>query len=181
MTEAPEIALAALAVQLAALKTTLGQTRDDLENADRDLAARIDQLASQLAALAERGPKGPSATCWPALDQDARTAAMAALADWVSHMRHWHPTYFHAVTDCWTSHPEVVIELHNLMTECTRIYRNPHPQLADALLFYDRWLPGTLRRCREVLKDCSVRCAREKDLDYYRSVIGEHPGIRSQR
>jgi hypothetical protein len=181
MTEVPDTAVAALAVQLAALKASLGQTRDDLEAANRDLAARIDQITRQLAALAERGPKGPAAACWPALDADARDAATAALADWVGHMRHWHPTYFHAVTDCWATHPEVVIELHNLMTEFTRIYRIPHPPLPDALLFYDRWLPGTLRRCREVLKDCSVRCARERDLDYYRSVIGEHPGIRSQR
>ncbi len=35
-------------------------------------------------------------------------------------MRQWHPSYFEPVADCWASHPEVVIELHNVMTEFTR-------------------------------------------------------------
>jgi hypothetical protein len=129
MTQTPDPALAALAVQLAALKGTLGQAREDLETAKRDLAARIDQVASDLAAQAVRDPKGPAATCWPALDADARTAALAALTEWVAVMRQWHPSYFEPVADCWASHPEVVIELHNVMTEFTRVYRMPHPLL----------------------------------------------------
>jgi len=80
MTDTPDTALAALAVQLAALKGNLGQAREDLETARRELAARIDTLTSQLAAQAERDPKGPSATCWPNLDADAKTAAMSELA-----------------------------------------------------------------------------------------------------
>jgi hypothetical protein len=167
VTETPDTALAALAVQLAALKGNLGQAREDLETAQRDLAARIDQIASQLAAAAARDPKGPPATCWPALDADARTAALAALAEWVGLMRQWHPSYFAAVPGCWASHPEVVIELHNVMTEFTRIYRMQHPPLADALLLYDRWLPGMLRRCGEVMKSCGpAGCARDRHLLY---------------
>ena len=77
MTDTPDSAAAALAVQLAALKGTLSQAREDLETAKRDLAARIDKVATGLAAQAERDPKGPPATCWPALDADAKTAAMA--------------------------------------------------------------------------------------------------------
>ena len=44
MTHTPDPAAAALAVQLAALKGTLSQAREDLETAKRDLAARIDQV-----------------------------------------------------------------------------------------------------------------------------------------
>jgi hypothetical protein len=167
MTDTPDSATAALAVQLAALKGTLSQARQDLETATRDLAARIDQLAADLAALAARDPKGPPASCWPALDADARTAALAALTDWVRLMRGWHPSYFEAVAGCWASHPEVVIELHNVMTEFTRIYRMQHPPLADSLLLYDRWLPGMLRRCHEVMKTCGpAGCARDRHLTY---------------
>jgi hypothetical protein len=163
MTETPDTATAALAVQLAALKGTLGQARQDLETAKRHLAARIDQIAADLAAQARRDPKGPPATCWPALDADARTAALAALTEWVHLMRQWHPSYFEHVADCWASHPEVVIELHNVMTEFTRIYRMTHPPLADTLLLYDRWLPGMLRRCHDVMKSCSpAGCARDR-------------------
>ena len=167
MTEVPSSAVAALAVQLAALKGNLGQAREDIETAQRELAARIDKLTSQLAAPPGRDPKGPPATCWPNLDAEAKTAAMAALAQWVAVMREWHPSYFAAVADCWASHPEVVIEFHNVMTEYTRIYRTNHPPLADALLLYDRWLPGMLRRCGQVMKDCGpAGCVLKRQLTY---------------
>jgi hypothetical protein len=167
MTDTPDPTAAALAVQLAALKATLGQAREDLEAAQRDLAARIDQVAADLAAQAARDPKGPPATCWPALDHDARTATLAALTEWVSLMRQWHPTYFEPVAGCWASHPEAVIELHNLMTEYTRIYRMPQPPLADTLLLYDRWLPAMLRRCHDVMKTCSAAgCSKDWQFMY---------------
>lgn len=157
----------ALAVQLAALKGNLGQAREDLETAKRDLAARIDQIAADLAAQAERDPKGPPATCWPALDSDGRTAALAVLTEGVAVMRQWHPSYFEPVAGCWASHPEVVIELDNVMTEFTRVYRKQHPPLADALLLYDHWLPGMLRRCHDVMKSCgSAGCSRTRHLIY---------------
>ena len=167
MTDTPDSAAAALAVQLAALKGNLGQAREDLQTTKRELAARIDQIAADLAAQAERDPKGPPATCWPALDTDAKKAALAALTDWVRLMRQWHPTYFEPVAGCWASHPEVVIELHNVMTEFTRVYRMKHPPLADALLLYDRWLPGMLRRCHEVMKTCSAAgCSKDWQFMY---------------
>jgi hypothetical protein len=166
MTETPDTAVAALAVQLAALKGNLGQAREDLETARRELAARIDTLTSQLAAQPGPGPKGPAA-CWPNLHADAKAAAMSELTQWVTVMRQWHPSYFAAVADCWAAHPEVVIELHNLMTEYTRIYRTNHPPLADALLLYDRWLPGMLRRCGQVMKDCGpAGCVLKRQLMY---------------
>jgi len=167
MTETPDAAAAALAVQLAALKASLGQAREDLETAKHELAGRIDQIAGDLAARAARDPKGLPATCWPALDTDAKAAEMAVLTKWVSLMRQCHPTYFEPVADCWKSHPEVVIELHNVMTEFTRIYQMKHPPLADTLLLYDRWLPGMLRRCSDVLKTCGpAGCSRNRQFMY---------------
>jgi len=176
MTHPQDPAVAALAVQLAALKTSLAQTRDDLDTARHDLAARIDQITT---AQAERDPKGPPATCWPALDPDAKAAELAVLTEWVTVMRRWHPAYFEHVTDCWAGHPEVVIELHNVMTEFTRIYRKPHPPLADALLLYDRWLPAALRRCHDVMKNCGpAGCSTQSHAMYqslYRDIAARAP------
>jgi hypothetical protein len=152
MTETPDpTTVAALAVQIAALKANLARTRDDLETAKRELADRIDKVAG---GPAGHNPKGPAATFWPTLDADAQKATVALLTQWVTAMRKWHPTYFTRVADCWAAHPEVVIEFHNVMTEFTRIYRQEHPPLADAILLYDRWLPGMLRRCADVMKNC---------------------------
>ena len=167
MTQTPDPTVAALAVQIAGLKDTLGQARDEMHTAHYELAARIDQLASDLAAQAGPNPKGPAATFWPTLDADAQKAALALLGEWVAVMRRWHPSYFERVAACWASHPEVVIELHNVMTEFTRIYRRDNPPLADAMLLYDRWLPGMLRRCADVMKTCGpTGCARQRQLKY---------------
>jgi hypothetical protein len=178
MTDTPDTTIAALAVQLAALKATLGQVREDLQTATRDLAARIDQVAADLTTSAAHHPKGPTATCWPALDADAKKTALAALTEWVAVMRRWHPSYFEPVADCWASHPEAVIELDNVMTEFTRIYRMEHPPLADTLLLYDRWLPGMLRRCHDVMKICGpAGCANDRNLRYqalYQDIAAAH-------
>lgn len=163
MTDTPEAAIAALALQVTALRGSLRQTHTDLETAKKELAERIDAVLAALKEYTERDPKGPPATWWPSLDQDAQAAAMPVLDGWLRIMREWHPSYFAPVTDCWASHPEVVIELHNVMTEFTRVYRMKHPPLADALVLYDRWLPGMLRRCGEVMKSCGpAGCARKR-------------------
>jgi hypothetical protein len=167
MTQTPDPAVAALAVQLAGLKDTLGQARDEMQAAHRELAARIDQLASKSAAQAGPGPEGPAATFWPTLDADAKKTALKQLGEWVAVMRRWHPSYFERVAACWASHPEVVIELHNVMTEFTRIYRRDNPPLADAILLYDRWLPAMLRRCADVMKTCGpTGCSRQRQAIY---------------
>ncbi len=165
MTDTSEQAIAALALQVTALKGNLGQTRADLETARKELAERIDAVMAALNHFTERDPKGPPVTWWPSLNHDAQAVAMTTLADWLRIMREWHPSYFAPIADCWASHPEVVIELHNVMTEFTRVYRMKHPPLADALVLYDRWLPGMLRRCGEVMRSCGpAGCARKRQL-----------------
>ena len=167
MTETPDTALAALAVQLAALKEQPrpGPRRPGNRQTRTGRPDRPDRQPP--GRPAERDPKGPPATFWPVLDADAKTAELAVLTEWVAVMRQWHPSYFEPVADCWASHPEVVIELHNVMTEFTRVYRKQHPPLADALLLYDRWLPGMLRRCHEVMKACGpAGCSRTRHLMY---------------
>ena len=64
------------------------------------------------------------------------------------------PGYMTRLAPCWANHPEAVWELSNLMAEWTRVYGDPGSRpLQDALLFFERWLPGVLSRL-----STSVRC-----------------------
>ena len=47
--------------------------------------------------------------------------------------------------DCWPRHIHAIWELSTLAAEWHRTYRGTRPDLARALEFYDRWLPGTMR------------------------------------
>ena len=49
---------------------------------------------------------------------------------------------------------------------------------ANALLLYDRWLPGMLRRCHDVMKTCGpAGCANDRNLRYqalYQDIAAAH-------
>ena len=79
--------LAALAVQVAALRGQIAQTNERLDRAglhgDLDLAARIEELAQIVAdALDAAAPRGPAAPCWIGLDRQAFDAQLAELRRW---------------------------------------------------------------------------------------------------
>jgi hypothetical protein len=160
-------ALAALAIQVTALKGNLSTVRGDLDAARHEFAAQLAEVAAQLEALAAREGKSPAAIYWPGLDEAARSAALEALSAWVNQMRQWHPGYFAVVAECWPGHPEAVVELSNVMGEHTQIYQREKPPLADALVFYDRWFPGMLRRLAEVMRACGpAGCSKRARLPY---------------
>ena len=48
--------------------------------------------------------------------------------------------------DCWPSHIHAIWELSTLAAAWHHAYGGQRPDLARALEFYDRWLPGTMRR-----------------------------------
>jgi hypothetical protein len=39
------------------------------------------------------------------------------------------------------------------------VYDGERPDLARALEFYDRWLPGTMRRIAAITRSCVPECA----------------------
>jgi hypothetical protein len=47
---------------------------------------------------------------------------------------------------CWPSHIHAIWELSTLAAAWHHAYGGPRADLARALEFYDRWLPGTMRR-----------------------------------
>jgi hypothetical protein len=57
--------------------------------------------------------------------------------------------------DCWPRHVHTIWELSTLAAEWHRTYGGTRPDLARALEFYDRWLPGTMRR---ITGKCMPQC-----------------------
>ncbi len=60
--------------------------------------------------------------------------------------------------ECWPSHIHAVWELSTLAAEWHHTYGGTHPDLARALEFYDRWLPGTMRRITAITGKCMPHC-----------------------
>ena len=63
-------------------------------------------------------------------------------------LQNWRPSHIHAV---W--------ELSTLAAAWHHAYGAQRPDLARALEFYDRWLPGTMRRIADITRTCVPECA----------------------
>ena len=110
--------LAALAVQVAALRGQITQVKQRLDRAglrsDLDLAARFEDLAQTVAdALDAAAPRGPAAPYWIGLDRQAYTAQLAELRRWVDTVLRQHYSGYE-LRDCWPSHIHAVWELSTL-------------------------------------------------------------------
>ncbi len=175
--------LAALAAQVATLRDQVTQVNDRLNRAglrgELDLAARFEELARTVAsALDAAAPRGPAAPCWIGLDRQSFDAQLARLRRWADTvLRQHYPGYELRV--CWPGHIHAIWELSTLAAEWHHIYGGERPDLARALEFYDRWLPGTMRRIAAITQSCvrNAPCAaassdRRKELSSRREVTG---------
>jgi hypothetical protein len=126
VTETPDSTIAALAVQLAALRSQVRMLNRRLDQAglkgDLDLAARFEELARTVAdALDAASPRGPAAPYWLDLDREAYEAQLADLRAWVDTVLR--PNYGgYELRDCWPSHIHVIWELSTLAAEWHRTY-----------------------------------------------------------
>ncbi len=155
--------LAALAAQLADLRGQVSLINARLVQAGLrdglDLAARFEDLAQTVAGALEAAaaPRGPAAPYWIGLDRDTYVTRLADL-------RHWADTVLrqqyggYELRDCWPRHIHAVWELSTLAAEWHRTYGGTRPDLARALEFYDRWLPGTMRRITSITGNCMPHC-----------------------
>ena len=154
--------LAALAVQVAALRGQIALINQRLDRAglrgDLDLAARFEELAQTVAdALDAAAPRGPAAPYWIGLDRQAYTAQLAELRRWADTVLRQHYGGYE-LRDCWPSHIHAVWELSTLAAAWHHAYGGSRPDLARALEFYDRWLPGTMRRIAGITRACMPHC-----------------------
>jgi hypothetical protein len=164
--ETPSQNHADLAVQVAALRGQVRLINQRLDVAglsgDVDLAARFDQLAQTVAdALDAAAPRGPAAPYWIGLDPDTRAARLAELRQWADTvLRTQYGGY--ELGECWAAHPHAIWELSTLAAEWHRTYGGRRPDLARALDFYDRWLPGTMRRIADITHACVPECVTQR-------------------
>jgi hypothetical protein len=154
--------LAALAAQVAELRGQIRAVNERLDQAGLrsglNLAARFEDLARTLAgALDTAAPRGPAAPSWIGLDRDTYHAQLADLRQWADTvLRHHYRGY--ELPECWPRHIHAIWELSTLAAEWHRIYTGTRPDLARALEFYDRWLPGTMRRITDITRECMPQC-----------------------
>ena len=159
--------LAALAGQLADLRGQVHALNQRLDRAglraEVNLAARLEDLAQTVAGTLEAtAPRGPAALYWIGLDRDTYRARLADLqhcADTV--LRPHYGSY--ELRECWPRHIHAVWELSTLAAEWHRTYSGTRPDLARALEFYDRWLPGTMRRITAITRERTPQCAMLRD------------------
>ena len=154
--------LAALAVQVAALRGQVRLINTRLDQAglrgDLDLAARFEELARTVSdALDAAAPRGRAAPYWLGLDRDTYAAELAGLRQWADTvLRQQYGGY--ELRDCWPGHIHAIWELSTLAAEWHRTYSGLRPDLARALEFYDRWLPGAMRRITDITRKCVPQC-----------------------
>jgi hypothetical protein len=154
--------LAALAAQVAALRGQVAQTSQRLDRAglhgDLDLTARIEELAQIVAdALDAAAPRGPAAPSWLGLSRQAFDAQLAELRRWADAVLRQHYAGYE-LRDCWPNHIHAIWELSTLAAAWHHAYSGQRPDLGRALEFYDRWLPGTMRRVESMTRGCVPSC-----------------------
>jgi hypothetical protein len=154
--------LAALAAQLADLRSQVRAINERLDQAGLraglDLAARFEELARTVTdALEAAAPGGPAAPYWIGLDHDTYHTRLAELRRWAGTVLRQHYGGYE-LRDCWPRHIHAIWELSTLAAEWHRIYGGTRSDLARALEFHDRWLPGTMRRIGSVTGQCMPHC-----------------------
>ena len=66
--------------------------------------------------------------------------------------------------DCWPSHIHAVWELSTLAAAWHHAYGGQRTDLGHALEFYDRWLPGTMRRISAITRTCIPECTMRRRI-----------------
>jgi hypothetical protein len=116
-------------------------------------------------AIDAASPRGPAALYRLDLDREAYAARLTKLKQWVDTVLR--PNYGgYELRDCWPSHIHVLWELSTLAAEWHRTYSGKRADLPRALEFYDRWLPGTMRRLSEFTRVCIGQCSVSRRLPY---------------
>ncbi len=154
--------LAALAAQVADLRGQIRAINARLDqaglHADLNLAARFEELARTVAdALDAAAPRGPAAPYWIGLDRGTYHAQLADLRQWADTVLRPALRRLRAAGVLAPPHPRHLGTIHPGRRMAPHLRRDT-PDLARALEFYDRWLPGTMRRITGITRTCMPQC-----------------------
>jgi hypothetical protein len=160
---------AALAAQVADLRTKLllvqaWQMRHEDLN---ELPGQVGDLAALVTDLLDNSGPVMAAPYWLGLSDTDYETELADLSEWVGKvLKPNYPAYSRVIRECWPQHQEVVWELGNIRAEWRRIYERKRPELAGALNWHDRWLPGCLARIEPLMRACNAaRCSQDREAD----------------
>jgi hypothetical protein len=155
--------LAALAAQIADLRGQIHAISERLDeaglSADMNLAARFEDLAQTVAdALEAAAPRGPAAPYWIGLDRDTYATRLADLRQWADTVLRQHYGGCE-LRDCWAATSTPSGNCRPWPPNGIAPTAAAAPDLARALEFSDRWLPGTMRRITDITRACMPQCA----------------------
>jgi hypothetical protein len=164
--------IADLAAQLAMLRRQwarsqgeIGALREQLKGSTGQqmlLLVQVKRLAKKLNdALAKKEPTSPPAPWWCVSEAEIRSM-LAELHHWVDDFAgKQYPAYMARLRPCWPNHPEAVWELSTLMAEWERVYGDAdNRDLAGALWWHERWLPGVIARLDKAITCDELGCRR---------------------
>jgi hypothetical protein len=147
--------------------------REAWAETEAEIREELKKLRQKLdKAIAKHEADALPAPYWLDLSKDERAARLAELRAWVDQVGLvQYRDYFEKLPPCWSAHSSAVIELSTVMTEWRRIYAaGPDSRpLQDALVWNDKWLPGTLARLGQAIKCDMTGCRLTRSLPWERS------------
>jgi hypothetical protein len=159
--------IAALAQQVAELRGIVTSWSARLETegigGTMRLLLEVKHLTEKLNdALAKRKLAPPPAPWWH-VDAVEGRKMLAELREWVEDAKKHYPDYLARLPACWANHPEALWELSTLRAEWQRVYGDEdNRDLAGALWWHERWLPGVIGRLTKAIDCDQAGCRRIK-------------------
>ena len=126
------------------------------------LRLELKRLAERLDEALQKGRLTPPPAPWWCVSEAEGKEMLAELRRWIQGFATKHyPAYMGRLPACWLNHPEAVWELSTLKAEWERVYGDEdNRDLAGALWWHERWLPGVIARLEKAITCDMAGCRR---------------------
>jgi hypothetical protein len=126
------------------------------------LRLEVKKLARRLDEALDKRQLAPPPAPWWCVEADQGHRMLDELRGWVEEFARKHyPASLARIPPCWANHPEAVWELSTLRAEWERVYGDEdNRDLAGALWWHERWLPGVITRLEKAITCDLAGCRR---------------------